>query len=185
MGGTRIARPGLRSFLGLLAVAVIVMIAVTGVRAWAVQTFFIPSLSMSPTLEPGDRVLVDKLYSTINRGDIVVFNRAPGDQDLTYSVLVKRVIGLPGETISSKGDTVLIDGKPLAQPWLPPLAGVCSQPALEIPRQHIPSGHYFVMGDCRGDSSDSRAWGTLPSGNIIGKVEVTVWRNNHPWMHWF
>jgi signal peptidase I len=49
----------------------------------------------------------------------------------------------------------------------------------------IPSGQYFVMGDCRGDSDDSRYWGTVPVGNIIGKVSAVVWRNGHPYLHWF
>ena len=115
----------------------------------------------------------------------MVFRRAPGDHDTEYGDLVKRVIGLPGETISSTGDTILIDGQPLAQPWLPKLTGICSQAAADIPTTTIPAGQYFVMGDCRGDSSDSRAWGTVPAANIIGKVTVVVWRHNHPWLHWF
>jgi signal peptidase I len=175
----------LRRFLGVLVFLSIILIVTTGTRAYAAQSYFIPSPSMSPTLEPGDRVVVDKLFSTVHRGDIVVFNRAPGDTDLQYPVLVKRVIGLPGERISSSGDTIYIDGQPIAQPWLPELSGICSQSAFNIPAQRIPSGHYFVMGDCRGDSSDSRYWGTVPQANIIGKVTAIVWRDGHPWIHWF
>jgi signal peptidase I len=174
-----------RRFLSLLAIVVAVLLVTTATRAYATQSYFIPSPSMSPTLQPGDRVLVDKLFGTIHRGDIVVFNRAPGDSDTEYAVLVKRVIGLPGETISSVGDTIYIDGKPIAQPWLPKLAGVCSQSAADIQTQTIPAGQYFVMGDCRGDSDDSRFWGTVPKGNIIGKVTVIVWRHGRPWFHWF
>jgi signal peptidase I len=97
---------------------------------------------------------------------------------------VKRVIGLPGETISSVGNTILIDGKPLAEPWLPTPTGMCAQPAANVHTTKIPVGHYFVLGDCRGDSSDSRFWGTVPVGNVIGKATVVVWRHNHPWIHW-
>lgn len=174
-----------RRFVSLLLVLGAVLLVSTATRAYAAQSFFIPSSSMSPTLQTGDRVIVDKLFGTVHRGDIIVFHRAPGDTDLQYPVLVKRVIGLPGDTISSSGDTISIDGRPIAQPWLPDLVGQCSQTAADIPPQTIPAGHYFVMGDCRGDSSDSRSWGTVPGGNIIGKVSVIVWRNGHPWLHWF
>src|SRR5262249_49027837 len=125
------------------------------------------------------------------RGDIIVFHRVPRDTDESNPTdLVKRVIGLPGETISSRGDTVLINGQPLKEPWLPkldalPASDSCSQSAYDIPTTKIPSGQYFVMGDCRGNSFDSRAWGPVPVGNIIGRVFVVLWRHNHPWFHWF
>ena len=141
-GGTKV-----RSALVLLATLATVLIVSTGVRAYAAEAFVVPSGSMLPTLQIGDHLVVDKLSSTVHRGDIVVFRRAPGDHDTEYADLVKRVIGLPGDT--------------------------------------IPPGQYFVMGDCRGDSSDSRVWGTVPASNIIGKVTVVVWRHNHPWVHWF
>jgi len=174
-----------RRILGLLAFLSVILLITTGTRAYAAQTYFIPSPSMSPTLQPGDRVIVNKLYLTMHRGDIVVFNRAPGDSDVEYPVLVKRVIGLPGETIASSGDTIFINGKPIAQPWLTPLTGICQQSVANIHTQTIPADQYFVMGDCRGDSSDSRYWGTVPQANVVGKVTVIVWRSGHPWLHWF
>jgi signal peptidase I len=143
---------------------------------------------MLPTLQINDRIVVDKvpgLAHSIHRGDIVVFRKVRADTDSLTPILVKRVIGLPGETISSKGDTVYIDGHALAEPWLPALKGICSEPALNIPTTHIAANHYFVMGDCRGDSSDSRYWGTVPVTNVIGRVFVVIWRHNHPWFHWF
>ena len=164
---------------------VVIVLLSAGVRAYAAEAFVVPSGSMLPTLQIGDRLIVDKLSSTIHRGDIIVFRRAPGDTDTAYADLVKRVIGLPGETISSTGNTILINGKPLPEPWLPKLTGICYQAAADVPTTHIPPGQYFVMGDCRGDSSDSRAWGTVPASNIVGKVTVVVWRHNHPWLHWF
>ncbi len=178
-------RPTIRSALSLILMVVLVGVLSFGIRAYAVQEYVVPTGSMLPTLQIGDRIAVDKLSSTIHRGDIVVFNRAPGDHDPAFPVLVKRVIGLPGETITSVGDGILIDGKPIAQPWLPALTGVCSQAAANIPRTTIPAGQYFVMGDCRGDSDDSRYWGTVPASNIIGKVSAVIWRHNHPWLHWF
>jgi signal peptidase I len=175
----------IRRFLSLLVVVGAAMLIATATRAYAAQAYVIPSPSMYPTLQPGDRVVVDKLSGAVHRGDIIVFHRAPGDTDLQYPVLVKRVVGLPGETISSVGDTIYIDGRPIAQPWLPALGGFCSQTAAGIHRLTIPAGQYFVMGDCRGYSDDSRYWGTVPDGNVIGKVTVILWRQGHPWFHWF
>ncbi|HUY30945.1 MAG TPA: signal peptidase I [Acidimicrobiales bacterium] len=171
-----------------LVVAACAVLVALALRGFVVQTFFVPSGSMLPTLQIGDRMLVDKLpwvVDSIQRGDIIVFHRTPADTSTNAGDLVKRVIGLPGETITSKGDTVYIDGRPLAEPWLPALVGQCAQPALDIPRTTIAAGHYFVLGDCRGNSEDSRYWGTVPQSYIVGKVFVVVWRHGHPWFHWF
>jgi signal peptidase I len=176
--------PRLRSVLGWVVFVLAVVLVSTVARAYAVQTYFVPTPSMTPTLIPGDRIVVDKLASTIHRGDIVVFNNVPAD-DGGPEVLVKRVIGLPGETISSVGATVLINGKPLPEAFLPPLTGICAEVDEHIKTTKIPPGHYFMMGDCRGDSGDSRYWGTVPASYIIGKVDLIIWRNGHPWFHWF
>src|SRR5487761_1545768 len=134
-----------------------------GVRAFVARTFFIPSGSMLPTLQIGDRIIVDHLsvvVSNINRGDIIVFGRVPKDTDPTHPAdLVKRVIGLPGETISSRGDQILINGHVLREPWLPnfnaqPAIGSCGQTAFDITKTKIAANSYFVMGDCRGNSLD-------------------------------
>jgi signal peptidase I len=172
---------------GVLLLAVLVSFLL---RVYVVQTFEVPSGSMLPTLQVGDRLVVDKipgLAHSIHRGDIIVFHRAPGDTDTQYPILVKRVIGLPGETISSKGDTIYINGRTIAEPWLAAMNSTptCPQPDFDITPTHIPQGQYFVMGDCRGNSSDSRAWGTVPTQNIIGRVFLVIWRHNHPWFHWF
>ena len=167
------------------AVVVFAVLVAGGLRAFVVQAFYVPSGSMLPTLQIGDRIVVVKVGYTIHRGDIIVFRRPPADTATTDADLVKRVVGLPGETISSRGATVLIDGKPLEEPWLPPLTGVCAETAESIPTTRSPPDHYFVMGDCRGYSDDSRAWGTLAGSYIIGKVIVIVWRFGHPYLHWF
>ena len=173
-----------RPLMGWIITIVVALLISTGTRAYAVQSYSIPSSSMTPTLMPGDRILVDKLSSTIHRGDIVVFKDPPADRG-GPPTLVNHVIGLPGETISSVGATVLIDGKPLAEPWLPRLVGECTEASEHIPTTKIAQDHYFMMGDCRGDSDDSRYWGTVPASYIVGKVDVIIWRNNHPWIHWF
>jgi signal peptidase I len=174
-----------RRLLEWLAVVLLAVLAAWGLRTFVVQAFFVPSGSMLPTLQIGDRIVVVKFGYTIHRGDIVVFRRPPADLGTTDADLVKRVIGMPGETISSRGNTVLINGQPLAEPWLPPLTGICSEAAEDIPTTKIPPGHYFVMGDCRGDSADSRSWGTLAGSLIVGKVFVIVWRFGRPYLHFF
>jgi len=175
-------------------IILVAMILAIGVRAYVARTFFIPSGSMLPTLQIGDRILVDQLpfvRHDINRGDIIVFRRVPADTDPTRPAdLVKRVIGLPGETISSRADQILINGHPLREPWLPdfnaqPAADSCAQAAFDIKRTKIAPNSYFVLGDCRGNSLDSRAWGTVPSSYIVGKVFVVIWRHGHPFLHWF
>jgi signal peptidase I len=173
-----------RPLMGWIITIVVALLVSTGTRAYAVQSYFIPTPSMTPTLMPHDHILVDKLSSTIHRGDIVVFKNPPADSG-GPPTLVKRVIGLPGETISSVGTTVLINGKPLAEPWLPRLVGQCAEASEHIPTTKIAPGHYFMMGDCRGDSDDSRYWGTVPASYIVGKVDVIIWRHGHPWIHWF
>ncbi len=166
-----------RVIIEWVAVALGALLLAFVVRTYVVQTFFIPSASMEPTLQVGDRIIVSKLsytFHAVHRGDIIVFHAPPKEStvcaDPEVKDLVKRVIGLPGETISSRGNQVLIDGKPLAQPWFP---AVPLGPA--IPRQVIPKDQYFVMGDNRSNSCDSRMWGTLPGGNIIGHVVFRVW----------
>jgi signal peptidase I len=177
-------RGRVRPIMGWIITIAVALLISTGTRAYAVQSYFVPTPSMTPTLQPGDRILVDKLSSTIHRGDIVVFRNPPADRG-GPPTLVKRVIGLPGERISSTGDQILINGKVLPEPWLPALVGICVEASEHIPPQTIAPGHYFVMGDCRGDSDDSRYWGTVPAANIVGKVDVIIWRHGHPWVHWF
>ncbi len=107
-----------------------VLLCTVVLRTYVVQSFYIPSGSMLPTLQIGDRIIVDKLsyhLHDVHRGDIVVFAR-PKLEDQEYADLVKRVIGLPGETISSKNGDIYINGKKLNEPWLPP--GRTATPAL-------------------------------------------------------
>ena len=158
-------------------VLVLALLAAFIIRTFVFQTFYIPSGSMEPTLQVGDRIIVSKLSYDIHdphRGDIIVFH-APAREatvcaDPSIKDLVKRIIGMPGETISSQGNTILINGKPLAQPWFAP---VPLGPAIAPTK--IPADSYFDMGDNRTNSCDSRDWGTLPRGNIIGHVVFRIW----------
>jgi signal peptidase I len=129
---------------------------------------------MEPTLMVGDRILVDKVsyhLHAVGRGDIVVFGTPAKElSDPSITDLVKRVIGLPGETISSSGGRVYIDGKPLHEPWLPP-----GTVTTGITSQTVPPNEYFVMGDNRSDSEDSRFFGPIPRSLIVGKVVFGIW----------
>ena len=159
-------------------------------RAFVVQAFFVPSPSMEPTLDVGDRILVVKtslFVGPVGRGDIVVFhhpntfNCGGGDN---IQDLVKRVIGLSGETIWSLGQTIYINGKALSENgWYK--AGLPQLGAMPITKQIIPKGDYFVMGDNRTDSCDSRSFGPITDSSVVGKVVAIVWRNGHPYLHFF
>lgn len=168
------SRRGSRWLIEWAIVLVVAILVAVGIRTFVVQTFFIPSASMEPTLMVGDRILVDKLsyrLHSVHRGDIVVFATPPGeDAGPNVKDLVKRVIGLPGETISSAGGQVVINGKPLAEPWLP--KGTVTT---GITTQVIPPNEYFVMGDNRSDSQDSRFFGPIHRSLIVGRVVVKIW----------
>jgi signal peptidase I len=161
---------------------VIVLVVALGVavvmRTFVVQTFYIPSGSMEPTLNIGDRILVDKLsyhLHPVHRGDIVVFAKPPNEQlEPGINDLVKRVIGLPGESISGANGQVYINGKPLAEPWLP--KGVVTSNFGPI---KIPKNDYFVMGDNRGFSEDSRVFGPISGSLIVGRVVFRIWPLSH------
>jgi signal peptidase I len=156
-------------------ILVVAVVASFLVRAYAVQTFFIPSGSMEPTLHVGDRILVNKLsvrFGTINIGDIIVFKAPPSEHcdDGNFPDLVKRVIGLPGDVMTSKGNTVYVNGKALKEPWT--LFPDLNPP---IKKVTVPANNYYVMGDNRANSCDSRFWGTVPRSDIIGKAFFRIW----------
>jgi signal peptidase I len=164
-----------------LCVIALALVLALAVRTFVIQTFYIPSGSMEPTLDVGDRILVFKLaydFSSPATGDVVVFKAPPAEQcgDPSVTDLVKRIIGLPGQTIwsgpqnSPERNTIYIDGKPLRQDW--PHYKTLYMP---ITRQLIPPNHYFMMGDNHPQSCDSRDWGTLPRSDIIGKVVLKIW----------
>ena len=168
-----------------VVVVVAVLVAVL-LRAFVVQTFFIPSGSMEPTLQIGDRILVNKLsyhFHGVDRGNIVVFSRPPTENCGGPEVndLVKRVIGLPGDVISLSNGYVDVDGKKLDESWLPAseqgitVAGPAGNSSNLARPYRVPADNYFVMGDNRTDSCDSRYWGPINRSLIVGKVELRVW----------
>jgi len=168
--------PSTTALLATMVVAAIVLgacspsAAPTSRPKATTAAFYVQSASMIPILKIGDRIVIATSGYVIRRGDLVVFKRPPADIGTGDAELVMRVIALPGETIAARGNIVLIDGRPLHESWLPTLKGVCAESAENIPPTRIPSAHYFVMGDCRGDSADSRTWGSLAVSLIVGKV---------------
>ncbi|MCU1460609.1 MAG: signal peptidase [Acidimicrobiales bacterium] len=147
------------------------------IKAFLLQAFYIPSPSMVPTLGVGDRVLVNKLsyhVHDIHRGDIVVFKRPPLESDVKIKDLIKRVIGLPNETIEARDGHILIDGRVLNEPYLSAEARA-AMASITIAPQKIPVGHYFVMGDNRGNSKDSRFFGPISKTLIVGRAFIRVW----------
>lgn len=164
----------LRSLIEWVVVILVAVGATFGVHHYVAQTFFIPSTSMWPTLKRGDRIVVHKIYGTIHAGTIVVFKTPPAENCGGPPVpdLVKRVVGLPGQTVSAKGGQVYVTGKLLQEPWLPNDA----QTYTTMPTPFtVPQGDYFMMGDDRVHSCDSRSWGPVKSSAIVGKVDLIIW----------
>jgi signal peptidase I len=190
---TRRRNPVVR-FLGELpGLILLAFILALLIKTFLVQAFFIPSGSMEPTLMPGDRVLVLKVPYYLHdprRGDIIVFSdpnpanqpdrgvvggfthwlfQGLGVQHPDNEDFIKRVIGLPGETVWAKGGHVYVDGQQLAEPYL-------TQTTADFPHTKVPAGELFVMGDNRGNSLDSRfGLGFIPIDKVIGKAEIIIW----------
>jgi signal peptidase I len=141
---------------------------------FAVQNFNIDGTSMEPNLHNTELVLVDKLtylFHSPVHGDVIIF-RAPPDPTQDY---VKRIIGEPGDTVTVKGTTVLVDGVRLNETYLDPHNQGVPPGAHDIINEVVPAGHYFVLGDNRAVSSDSRIWGFVPKQNIIGRATLVYW----------
>ncbi|MDX6485716.1 MAG: signal peptidase [Gaiellaceae bacterium] len=161
-----------------MVVLFIVLLVVLGVHPYR-----IPSSAMEPTLHcakpaPGcegssqDRILALTRLGW-GRGDVVVFHTPPAALERcgASGVFVKRVIGLPGETVREADGTVFVDGKPLEEPYI----GADRRDHDPGRSWHVPAGAYFVLGDNRSQSCDSRVWGSVPKGNIVGKVALRYW----------
>jgi signal peptidase I len=177
-----------RQALAETAIMILVAVLLVGlVRAFAFQIFWIPSSSMVPTLGVYDRIVVQKAFFTwrdVREGDIVVFSHPPLDHcgGPQEGDLVKRVIALPGQTIYSSGNSIYVNGRLLAEPYLPhddPLG----PPVPDASSQHpyrVPPGEFYMLGDNRADSCDSRYWGPVMRSSIVGKVVLVWWHDDRP-----
>ena len=181
----RIAIDWIVTIVGAIAI-------VLAIKAWVVNPYRIPSSSMEPTLHcarPGqgceaglsDRVLANRFiyhFRDPRRGEIIVFNTPKAAQEMcgASGTFVKRLIGLPGETVTERtGGNIYVDGKKLNESYIKPDRKAHDS---TTGTWHVPNGEYFFMGDNRGESCDSRRWGSVPRKNLIGKVFATYWPPN-------
>ncbi len=156
----------------LVAIAVVIAVVI---RLFIAEPRFIPSNSMDPTLHIGDRLLIEKLsyrFHPPHHGDIVVFEPPPQLQAIGYrpeQAFIKRVIGLPGDTLTVHDGQVYRNNHPLTEPY------ILTSPRYEMNVVTVPENTLFVMGDNRNDSNDSHIWGFLPMKNVIGHATVRFW----------
>ena len=176
----------LRVTIDWVVTIVVAVGAVLAIKAWIVNPYRIPSSSMEPTLhcaqpQPGclasysDRVLANRFiyhFRDPHRGDIVVFNTPAKALEACGAggTFVKRIIGLPGDTVEERGGTVLINGERLDEPYVP-----ANERDDRTDSWKVPEGSYFMMGDNRSQSCDSREWGSVPRDDLIGPVFSVYW----------
>jgi signal peptidase I len=187
------------SLVELVSIVAVALGLALGIQAFLVKPFRIPSESMVPTLNVGQRVLVDRVstrFGEPDRGDVMVFKPPTGADDDVCGVeppprggacprptkersdtnFIKRVVAIEGDRLSIRRGGVILNGKPQSEPFTRPDAGcgICNLPrTITIPKDHV-----FMMGDNRGESDDSRQWGPVPEDWMIGKAFVTYWPPN-------
>jgi signal peptidase I len=192
------ARPFWREFPVLVVVAFALALLI---KTFLLQAFYIPSGSMLPTLEIGERILVEKVSYRLgepDRGDVVVFERSlnpavpsPHEDDSVVEDVVnafkslfgwptggeqdyvKRVMAVGGDTIEGRGGVVYVNDEAVDEPYLPD--GVVTS---DFPPQLVPKGQIFVMGDNRGSSDDSRNFGPVPDDEVVGRAFLSIWPAN-------
>ena len=189
---------GAGSLLELVMIVAVALGLALGIQALLVKPYRIPSESMVPTLEIGQRVLVNRIgkrFSNPGVGDVVVFHPPTGAEGLTEQAcgashpddqvclkptsekakvnFIKRVVAGPGDRLRISDGHVIRNGKRVKEPYARPCG---RSEGCDLPREvTIPAGHYFMMGDNRGSSDDSRFWGPVPSDWIIGAAFATYW----------
>ena len=198
LGGSSGGRPAgaSRQWVEIPVIIVVALALALGIQAVLVKPFRIPSKSMEPTLEVGQRVLVDRLsgrFTEPHRGDVVVFKPPAGADTNSCGVshpqdqacprpsegesdqnFIKRVVGEPGDRLKVIEGRVYVNGELQDEPFINPDAqcAIC-----ELPQEiTVPPGHFFMMGDNRGKSADSREWGPVPEDSIIGNAFFTYWQ---------
>ena len=163
-------------FEGVQTIGLSVILAF-GIRIFVAEARYIPSGSMLPTLEINDRLVIEKISYRFNppqRGDIVVFWPPrhifpPGGR---RDAFIKRVIGLPGETVEVRDGTVFVDGNPLEEDY------IYAEPTYTWGPETVPPAQFLVLGDNRNSSFDGHSWGFVPEQNIIGRAVVRFWPPN-------
>lgn len=188
----KVKKKGRSFWLELPILVLVALVVAIVIKTFFFQAFYIPSGSMQPTLEINDRVLVNKLsyqFGDIQRGDILVFDspesvevdrsfvetifRAVGESTGLLSpdtVLIKRVIGLPGDEVEIRENQVYVNGEPTAETYLANGVNMPDMQPLDVPIDHV-----FLMGDNRNQSRDSRFFGPVHRDDVVGRAFVTVW----------
>ncbi len=155
-----------------VTVVVALMLALL-IRVFVAEPRYIPSDSMAPTLQVGDRLVIEKVayrFRDPQFREVIIFQPPALLQELGYGenqVFIKRVVGLPGQMVQVHNGQVLLDGEPVQESY------IAAAPAYELRAIKVPEGEYFVMGDNRNNSNDSHVWGFLPREQVIGRA---VWR---------
>lgn len=159
---------------GIKTIGLSIILAL-GIRTFVAEARYIPSGSMLPTLEINDRLIIDKLsyrFTEPQRGDVVVFNPTE-ELSLQYKdAFIKRIIGLPGETLEVRDGQVFVNGEPIEEDY------IAEEPQYKWGPETIPEGHFLVLGDNRNNSFDSHYWGFVPRENIIGRAVIRFWPLN-------
>lgn len=147
-----------------------------GIRAFVAEARYIPSSSMEPTLEINDRLIIEKVSYRLHspeRGDVVVFSPTETLKEQDFKdAFIKRVIGLPGDTVEVKQGKVFVNGKALTEKYIE------AAPDYRFTPVKVPENQYWVLGDNRNNSYDSHYWGFVPRQNLIGRAMVRFWPLN-------
>jgi signal peptidase I len=170
LGRSRSNRRVFQALVGLARDMVIAVAACTFLIVYVGQAFKVQGSSMSPTLVDGERILVNKLFyhwRPIERGDVVVF-WYPEEPDVSF---IKRVVGLPGDLLEIERGRLLINGEQVTESYV----AAENEDRRGLPPTEVRPGHYFVMGDNRRGSNDSRNWGLVPRRYIYGKAFLCIW----------
>lgn len=151
-----------------ILITLVLAVAIFFVLQTTIQSSIVVGSSMQPGLENGQRLLVNKAvyhFRAPRRGDVVIFH-SPAGYELDF---IKRVIGLPGDTIEVKNGTVVVNGASLEEPYIK------ARPSYSFGPYVVPPGNYFVLGDNRNNSNDSHTGWTVPEGSIVGKAWLSIW----------
>jgi signal peptidase I len=162
----------IRENIATVGIAIIIALLI---RIFIAEPRYIPSESMFPTLDLGDRLVIEKVsykFHPLDRGDIIVFQPPPQLQAIGYEAdraFIKRAIAVGGDTVAVSNGIVYLNDRPLIEPY------IAQAPEYNYPAVTIPAGQVFVMGDNRNNSNDSHRWGFLPQENIIGHAVFRFW----------
>ncbi|MCT7955135.1 signal peptidase I [Laspinema sp. D3] len=160
--------------IGLFVIAsLVVSFAMLSLQRSVIETRYIPSGAMIPTLQIDDRLIIDKITYKFNapeRGDVIIFSPTQTLQEQNFKDdFIKRLIGLPGETVEVSNGQVKINNQPLEEPY------IAEPPTYQYGPVTIPENNYLVLGDNRNNSYDSHYWGFVPKENIVGKANKIFW----------